>query len=191
MKKIIFLAVALVISTATFSQTSYGVKGGLNLANITNDSDAKFKPSIYAGGFMEFRLNYIMSISPELYFSRQGSHADISGIKTNVRFNYLNLPVLVKLYIADGISLDLGPQVGYLINSKIWMKYGGTSATTDFSDSGFDANQVDVSFATGLTYNLGNFFIQGRYNLGLTDVVKDDPDHSKNSVIQFGVGYRF
>ena len=191
MKKIIFLAAAIVISTAAFSQTSFGLKGGLNLATLTNsDDEAKMKPSIYAGGFLEYRLNFIVSISPELYYSRQGFHAKESDVNMDFRFNYINLPVLVKLYVADGLSLDLGPQVGYLLNSKVWGKFDGVGVTLDANDF-FDLNSVDVSFAMGLTYNLGNCFLQGRYNLGLTDVAKDDPDHSKNSVIQFGIGYRF
>ena len=194
MKKIIFLAAALVISAAAFSQTSFGLKSGLSLANLTNsEGEAKFKPSIYAGGFMEFSLNYIISVSPELYYSRQGFHAEEDDVKMNLRLNYMNLPVLVKLYVADNLSLDLGPQVGFLLNSKVWVKSGGVSATMDVPNEYMpvELNSVDVSFAMGLTYNLGNFFLQGRYNLGLTDIAKDDPDHSKNSVIQFGVGYRF
>ena len=74
--------------------------------------------AIYAGGFIEFRVNNIIGISPELYYSRQGFHNKEIGIfqtegtimNRNYLFDYINIPVLVKLYVANGLSLDLGPQ---------------------------------------------------------------------------------
>lgn len=192
MKKVILLAAVLAMSaSAAFSQASFGLKGGLNLANLTNnDGEADMKASVYAGGFMEFRINDFFAISPELIYSRQGFHMEESGTKMNLRLNYLNLPILAKFYVTERLSVDVGPQVGCLLNTKLWMKSGGETATVDPNDYWeLDENSLDVSFAIGLTYNFGNIFVQGRYNLGLTEYAKDAD--SKNSVIQFGVGYRF
>jgi len=190
MKKIVLLTAALFISVVAFSQVSFGLKGGLNYATLTNDEESNFKPSVYGGAFMEYRLGFIASISPELYYSRQGASAKEDGIEAQFRLNYVNLPVLVKLYLADGLSLDLGPQLGYLLDAKLWGKEDGVSATVDAKEF-LDMNKIDVGFAAGLTYNIGKFFLQGRYNIGFIDVVKDDVDHSKNNVIQLGVGIRF
>ena len=195
MKRFFLLVAVFTMSVSVaFSQASFGLKGGLNLATLTqNEGDAKMKPSIYVGGFMEYRFGTLMAISPELYYSRQGFHADEEGVKMNFRTNYLNLPVLAKIYVADGLSIDLGPQVGFMLNSKLWAKSGGQTVTLDIPNEFVDVemNSVDVSFAMGLTYNIGNIFVQGRYNLGLTDVVKDDSIPSKNSVLQLGMGVRF
>ena len=195
MKKILFLAVVVLMSaSAAFSQTSFGLKAGLNLANLTNNGgDADMKPSVYAGGFMEYRISEFFGISPELLYSRQGFHAEDSGVKMNLRLNYINVPVLAKFYIAEGLSADLGPQVGFMLDSEVWAKANGQTATWDIPNElmPFEMNSVDVSFAIGLSYNIGGFVVQGRYNLGLSDVAKDDDGHSKNSVIQLGVGYRF
>lgn len=188
MKKII-LTIAVVAFAASVSAQdfSYGLKGGLNLATFTNDSEAKLKPSIYIGGFAEWRLGDVLAISPELYYSRQGAAANMQGLKVKSRLNYLNLPVLAKLYLTDALSLDLGPQIGFLINSVAWAKANGNTGTTKMKG----VNSVDVSFPVGLTFNFGNYLVQGRYNIGLTQINDDDPDKSKNSVIQLGVGYRF
>ncbi len=190
MKKILLLiAIFAVGATAVRAQATYGVKGGLNLATLTNSDDGSMKPSIYLGAFAEWRLGDIVAISPELVYSRQGVAANgtLSGVdvKTKLRFNYLNIPVLAKLYVLDDLSLDLGPQFGILLNARAWMKADGTSADAKYSN----AETLDVSFALGLSYNIDRFIVQGRYNLGLTQADKNLD--TKNSVLQLGVGYRF
>ena len=48
----------------------------------------------------------------------------------------------------------------------------------------------DLSIPIGLSYETDNIVIDGRYNLGVTKVNKVG-DSSKNSVIQFTLGYKF
>ena len=201
MKKLIVLAAALLISASAFAQFSYGIKGGLNLANISNsdkiadwyEADASMKPSLYLGVFGEYKVNDFLGIAPELVYSRQGytlkEKGDGDG-KINVRFNYLNVPIMAKIYLTDGLSLELGPQFGFLMSAKMWQKVDGKTDTEDVKK---DTNSVDVSFGAGLSYSFGKIFVQGRYNLGLTDTAKDNDgdDKYKNNVIQLGVGYRF
>ncbi len=200
MKKLILLAVFAVVSASAFAQLSYGLKGGLNLASLSNKDlvteNGKMKPSIYVGGFAEYRFSSFIAGSVELVYSRQGisdsfDDEDFGSVKDRMRLNYLNLPILAKIYlIGDQLSLDLGPQVGFMLNAKEWMKADGETGTEDQTDL---FKTVDVSAAMGLSYNIGNIILQGRYNLGLTDIVKDNDGDKKfkNGVIQLGVGYRF
>ncbi len=188
MKKLILIAALLMISvSAAFAQPSYGVKLGLNGANVSKmDGDMKF--SLYGGVFAEWKLGNVVAISPELIYSRQGSQEKFDGDKYRARLNYLNLPVMVKLYLTmdNSLSLDLGPQFGYLLNAKAWAKEDGNTATGDMEGM----NDFDVSFGAGLTYNFGKVFAQGRYNIGLTNAFKGG-DGERNGVIQIGLGYRF
>jgi hypothetical protein len=152
------------------------------------------KPSFYVGAFMEYRIGSLFAISPELLYSRQGVQGKEDGTTARVRLNYINLPVLAKLYVIDNLSVDLGPQIAFMVNSDIWAKSGGQTASIKLPSSEFGIpapKTLDVGFAMVLTYNIKDFFIQGRYNLGLTDIFKDDPTNSKNGVIQLGAGYRF
>jgi hypothetical protein len=198
MKRFLLLAAALFISTSAFAQNfEWGVKAGLNLANVTkSEGMAKMKPSIYAGAFVEFMLGDFVGIQPELVYSRQGYNMKEAGETSNYRMNYINLPVLAKLYVLENLSLDLGPQFGYMIDSKAH----ANGITLDMDDVLDAANQLagtdlkinkfDVSFAIGLSYKIaGQFDISARYNLGLTKW--NNYDDSKNGVIQIGVGYRF
>ncbi len=195
MKKILLFAVVAMMSTSAFAQWSYGVKGGLNLASLTNHDqiygdDAKMKAAYYFGAFAEYQINDFVAVSPELVFSSQGQAFKYDEAKGSMRLNYLNLPILAKISLIDKLTLDLGPQFGFLVNAAEMVKFDGEKFKESNTD---DINKFDIGFAMGLTYDLGPCLVQARYNLGFTDVIKDNEfdDKFKNNVLQIGVGYRF
>ncbi|MDR1755715.1 MAG: PorT family protein [Culturomica sp.] len=193
MKKAFFLVALVLLGTSTaFSQLSYGLKSGLNLADFTRmKGTSDMKTSFYAGGFLEYRGKNV-GISPELYYSRQGFQQEDGEVMARFRFNYLNVPMMLKIYVVKGLSVDFGTQVGCLLNSKLWMEADGQTVTLDMEKvTGTKMSVFDIGFVVGLTCNVEKFFLQGRYNLGITPVSPDDPDESCNKVFQFGIGYRF
>lgn len=48
---------------------------------------------------------------------------------------------------------------------------------------------MDLAIPVGLSYELGPFVIDGRYNIGVTDALEGDGGHS--NVLQFTFGYKF
>lgn len=186
MKKIILAVSALLLSTGAFAQIGiqWGVKAGLNLATTTNTSNAKFRAGINAGVFGEYVISDYVGVQAELLYSMQGtkSKTEAAGVtvSSTTKTDYINLPILAKLYILEGLSVDLGPQFGYMISAKV-----GDADVYDNVDKKFD-----VSFAMGASYKLPlGLDVFARYNLGLTKIFEGSD--SKNSVIQIGVGYRF
>ena len=105
-----------------------------------------------------------------------------------MRANYLNIPVLAKLYVLDELSVDLGPEFGFALNAKAKYKDGDTTVKHKMND----INTLAVNFAIGLSYNWDDFMFSARYNLGLSNVFdKDKYDgNNKNRVCQLSVGYR-
>ena len=202
MRKIILAAAAMFMATGAFAQIEWGVKVGANASSLTNSDflessstfDSKMKFSVYAGIFAEFRINDYLGIQPELLYSRQGVRYDdkIAGVKVKGwhRLNYLNLPVLAKIYVLENLSIDLGPQFGYLLNYNGELKVDGDKIIDDDSKDGL--KEFDVSFAMGATFKITeNLDLSARYNLGLTKVNDGDGDKMKNGVIQLGLGMRF
>ena len=102
----------------------------------------------------------------------------------------LNIPVLAKFYVWEGVSVDLGPQLGFALNGKNKTKSGGTEVKTDIDH----LNTVDLSFAMGLSYdfNMG-LVVSARYNLGLTNVIEKDKfgGNNQNRVFQLSAGWKF
>ncbi|MDE6451957.1 MAG: PorT family protein [Odoribacter sp.] len=166
----------------------YGVKGGWNVTNISH-ADAKNKMSVHLGAFAEWRINDYFGIQPELLYSRQGCRDkyEVAGkkVKTQLRVNYLNIPVLAKLYVLEGLSVDLGPQLGFALNAKSKVKHGGHVE----KDKIEHFNTCDFSFAIGASYALDDLIFSARYNIGLTNVFGKWEKNNKNHVFQVSLGY--
>lgn len=214
MKKILLSAVVL-LSTISFAQdVKFGAKVGLNISNLSGDvEDTKSLIGAHLGGFAEISISEKFAIQPELLFSIQGAKSEYSETdidysyseETKTKLNYLNVPLLAKYYVADKFALLAGPQFGILMSAKEDYEFSETlSGTTDSGSESIDAKEFYKSLA--LSFNLGasysiteNFFVDARYNLGLSSIAKDYTDEFgdstsfkiNNNVFQFSIGYRF
>lgn len=197
MKKLLTVTAVLLLACGLQAQTrrgahelTIGPKAGLNVTNISNIDDNKNKISFLVGGFVEWKVSDFFAVQPELLYSRQGYRWKNNGTKGKFRVNYLNIPILAKLYVLDGLSVDLGPQLGIALNGKNKWKNNGHTEKDKFKH----LNTVEVSFALGLSYNWDHFMFSARYNLGLSNVIDKGYNHvgnNKNHVFQLSVGYRF
>ncbi|WP_353158722.1 porin family protein [Myroides odoratus] len=176
----------------------FRVKSGLNISNVSDDSDSKSKAGFHIGGAVEIFVTDKFSIQPELQYSMQGTQSKndliidgmiASNIKVNT--NYLNIPVMAKYYVAEGFSIQAGPQLGFLVKSELKTDlsngYEKISVTSNIKSN---TNKVDFGLNFGVAYDLSfGLFFDARYNLGLTDILKNaDGQHR---VFQLGVGYKF
>ncbi|MCE7043795.1 porin family protein [Dyadobacter sp. CY312] len=183
MKKLLFSALLLSVSTFSFAQSfSFGPKAGVNVSNYSGgdiNSDAKI--GYHIGGLLNFGFGEIFSIQPEVLFSTQGAKVENAGTKTNYKINYLNIPVMVKFRIANGFYIEGGPQAGLRLSENI-----PDQTINDF------AKQLDLSAGAGLGYQSDAGFGVGlRYMAGLSKVGsflgRDISPDFKNSVIQASV----
>ncbi len=188
----------------------FGIKGGVNLSDITGDGVESFdgRKCFHFGVVMEIPISKKLSFQSELLYSCQGS--DYGGIVDSsidepttvirkastydgtIKVDYLNVPLLAKYYIVEGLHAEVGPQVGFLLSAKNEYESDFDSGEDDIKDY---VKGIDFGIDFGLGYKLDNGINFGaRYNLGLTDS-NDDPDlvnvTYKNSVIQFSLGYFF
>lgn len=213
MKKILLLAALGIFSfnTAHSQEIGFGIKGGLNLSNLSIKQDDVSKPdsrtSFHIGGLVEIPISGKFSIQPELLFSMQGAQEEESetymgqtySSKTTLKLNYINLPIMAKYYVVDGLALEVGPQFGFLMSAKGEFEASGPgideTGTIDLKE---EVKTLDMGVAFGASYelNLGVFF-SARYNIGLSNINKDndeDFDESsnvKNRVFQVSIGYMF
>ena len=216
MKKIILTTIFTVVVLASANAQQFGLKGGVNFASIsginTGDQwDESGKTSLHFGVIAEFKITDKFSFQPELLYSGQGvtyEKRDVDGWeKEKVKLNYINIPLMAKFYVAEGFSLEAGPQIGFL-----------TSATSDNEDfnvadglvikekdikQSLNSTDFGLNFGAGYKLDSGlNFGI--RYNLGLSNINKikerpingDWPNVFENSdinnrVLQISVGYFF
>ncbi len=175
--KIMFFSLCLVAFTSTVQAQKFGVRAGLNIANVTGGDGTDTKPltGVYAGVFKEITIvPLIFFLQPELQYSSQGFK---SG-DTDYSINYINVPVMAKVYAMKMFSLEAGPQVGVKISDNIDIPEGGNEIKT-----------VDTAFAGGLGLNFPfGLGINARYVMGLSEISKDG---GKNQVIQLGASFKF
>lgn len=185
MKKIFTLVLCLTMVSMAYSQekkTSWGPKASFNLATITgSDGGAAMKPGFSAGLFGEYRMTNLFAISPEVVYSMQG--VKVKDMDASLVSHYINIPILAKFYVIKNLSLEVGPQFGFALSASA--KAAGVSVKMDSELY----NMFDLSIAAGATYNIQKFLVSARYNIGMTNFVKDGSN--KNGVLQIGVGYRF
>jgi len=196
MKKITLSIIAVLAFGFTNAQeTKFGVKAGLNIANLGGDmEDAKSLVGFHVGGFAEFKLSEKFAIQPELLYSAQGAKGEYSeegeSIELTQNLGYLNIPVMAKFYVAEGFSLEAGPQIGFLLNAKEKGEYEGVSLEVDNKDE-FKSIDFGVNFGAGYDFT-ENLSAGLRYNLGLSNVYEDSDDYKvNNSVFSISVGYKF
>jgi hypothetical protein len=187
-KNIIVIVTMLLIGSAAYSQAqlAIGIKGGLNFANLSSSSASAAYASrtgYHAGAFLLVKLSKI-GIQPEILFSRQGS--TIGGLDAS--FDYVNIPVVLKLYTVAGINLQVGPQFGFVSGAQGPLTVNGITTVQDVSNrlKGFD-----LSAALGLGWDAPfGLTFDARYNLGLSKVNDTGSDDVKNQVIQVSVGFK-
>ncbi|NNE03271.1 MAG: PorT family protein, partial [Eudoraea sp.] len=184
MKKLLFISMIGMFTLLTSCTTMrYGVKAGPTFATLTGDDtdnlDAKI--GFFFGGLAELEVTDMFSVQPELLFSSQGTkYSESDGFDGKLKFNYLNLPVMAKVYVSDGFFFEAGPQLGYLLSAKDEYESPGLSGEDDLKDEGF-VKDIDVGANIGLGYQLDSGLnIGARYNFGLTNIndLEDSGDFS-------------
>ena len=181
-------------TTTTAKTISFGVKGGVNFANVRGDDfdGPNARTSFHVGVLGEFPLTDSFSLQAEALYSGEGFQSDIEGEdgKIEYKIDYLSVPVLAKIYLTDGLSLEVGPQFSFKVNEQVDDEGAAGGEDTDAIEN------FEFGVAGGLTFQTSmGFFASGRYTYGLTNIFKEsdllgDPD-VKNSVFQIGVGYKF
>jgi len=184
MKRIIISAVMLLlIKFASAQHVEYGIKGGVNFANIKDeaaDSKADAKTGFNVGGLAHIHLTRHFAVQPEIVYSTQGAEYNDGKL----RLNYINVPVLAQYMFANGFRIQTGPQLGILTTSSF--KSGNTETDVD------NFSNADFGWVFGASYlSHSGLGVDARYNMGLTDVTKSTTNDFKNRVWQLGLFYQF
>ena len=208
MKKVFlfFVAIGLFMSPAIQAQeSSVGIKGGVNLSTLSIDdnNDKNMKIGFNVGVYNKIALTESFAIQPELLYSRQGLKVEYDGIadgETKFNLNYINLPIKLVFNLSEDFEFQFGPYVGYLIDANLKSDAEVLGLFDIDSEDDVDRknfNSIDYGLTAGLGFDLDPLIIGVNYNLGLSQVAKDDEfsynmlGDAKNRVIQVYVGLKF
>lgn len=187
MKKLLYLLLLLIALPLNAQNWSFAPKIGLNLSDMKGDYfDGKMKIGLNAGFTAEYKFSKIFAIEPGVFYSMQGIKDEYKY--EELRKDYINIPVLAKVYIKNGFNVFAGPQLGVNISGKyIRFNYNGMIYVEKYA-----IQPLDLSLILGMGYQFKmGFLISANYNIGFTNITDNSAEPSRNGVFQFNVGWRF
>lgn len=197
MKKLFVIASLMMLSMGAFAQHAPGTlsiqpKVGLNIANLTKFDNTDPRLGLAIGAELEYQVSDMISLAGGAIYSMQGCKSEngfwVVDAKTTTKLDYLNIPLVMNVYVTDGLAVKLGVQPGFNISAKNKFE-GSVAGFSGESESDVDVKSFDLAIPIGLSYEYNGFVIDGRYNFGLSKVFEDaDPSHS---VFQITLGYKF
>jgi Outer membrane protein beta-barrel domain len=178
MKRINIILIVLVTQFSFSQSIKFGIKAGINYANVIGSEIKTNAITNFHGGFVsEFKVTKGFAIQPELLYITEGATYKTALEDIKNELGYLTIPIMLKINVSDNVTLELGPQAGFLVvERKKVDPY--QSKTFDFA--------INAGLGLKITDNL---FAQARYGLGLTEAKVDSK--IKNSVFQLSLGFFF
>ena len=193
MKKLFMIAAmmvaALSVSAQEAGQMFIKPMAGGTFSTLGGDvDDVKGKIGLVGGAEFGYNINETFGITAGLLYTMQGCKD--KDVDANFNLDYINVPVLANVYVAPGLALKAGPQIGFLTRAKL-----------DDVDMKDVCNTIDFSIPVGVSYEISDFVIDFRYNIGITsvsknkeikaDVIEIESDRkTRNSVFMLTVGYK-
>ncbi|MGI9527186.1 MAG: porin family protein [Weeksellaceae bacterium] len=220
MKKVVLSAAAAVLGLVgvnaqmNMESVEVGARAGYNYSNLTGDTaenlDTKGLSGYHAGLFVEVPISQRFSIQPEVIYSTQGTKLEgkfgsLAEGTREIQTQNINVPVLAKIYVADGFNLQVGPQVSFNTGNKVEddVKILGVNGKNDFEFDDDALSSVNFGAVVGAGYKMAEgLTIDARYNFGLTNVFDDkntsltnmdisSDNDFKDGVFSIGLGYSF
>ena len=218
MKRIVCTTLAILLLGAPLLRAqdiTVGVKGGINIADLsTDDPDVEdftsSKTGFVGGAYANFALGGVFAIQPEVLYSAKGTSfedSDFPDVSLDLNANYFEIPVLLKAQFPMELvrpAVYVGPVLSFETSCDLSLSQGGVSAEVDCDSQEAQDEDIDLDrkktdfgavFGASLDLFVGPVVLTGdlRYQLGLTDL-NDDPtyDYSiKNKAWQFMLGVGF
>jgi len=190
--KLLLFSAAILFSLAGMAQFHIGAKAGANVIKVDGQSfKNQFRYGYHLGGFMEIKLSKKVEFQPEVLFNQYSTRLD-SNYKNiyenvfnppagnNIKLNYLSIPLILDYKLANFLRLQVGPQVGVLIDQNRSLLQNG----------GYAFKRGDFSMLGGAELQLAGFRVTGRYMVGLSNINDiDNKEKWKNQGFQLSVGF--
>lgn len=209
MRKIALLIALTIFGLTQANAQNFGFKGGYNYSSfngdVAKDNTLKGLSGFYVGALLELPLGDVLSLQPEVIYSRQGAAWEQKNIlgefKKDLKLDYLNIPVMAKVNLGP-LFLQGGVQFGFLVGKPETSSTVNGLRVTEQVDKDAYAS-FDFGVGAGLGVNLSqHFFVEARYTHSLTNALDpnnnslknahiSDRNNFKNAVLSLGLGVKF
>ena len=203
MKKVIF---CLLLIAPYYMFAQIGLKAGLNFANVTNASSINnsSRSGFHVGLFLAPPSKGVLGSRTELIFSRQGYNYKSSTNTGTVDLNYIMLPQYMSINITKYFSIQLGGQIGFLLNAKADSSNHTNGSSSPYDDVMGYYNKFDYGYGGGIEIHpISGLLIGARINISLSELYDPSSYTSgsspsfipeidvKNNLFQVFAGWKF
>jgi len=208
-KTLLIISFTILTITAVKSQEKiqFGLKGGANFSNIISKYywKSNTKSGFYVGLLTEISLGNKFSIQSEILYATYGGDVfpTVYGgnpTKNEIDLDYIQIPVLAKIYIIKNLSIEIGPSFNFLVNEKgyrpdlgdLYDSNGNFLRSQKYIDP--DGSNFEWSALVGVSYKLSKILSGSlRYTQGLSNAfnVPNSDLKAKNNAFQLGVDFIF
>lgn len=179
MKKAILFLMAFMTPLLVLAQAGVGIgiKAGANFTDqeVTHVS-TKTVTDFHVGAYINLNFSEKFGITPEVLYSANGSQWE----DVKVDYDYISLPVMLRIMPAEFLSLEAGPQFSFLTKAEV-------EGIGDVKDQ-LKTNDFGLAFGVGLHTPIG-LNVGARYVYGFTDISNVSGESIKNRTFQVYLGW--
>ncbi|KAA3436637.1 porin family protein [Rufibacter hautae] len=197
-----------------------GIKGGYSVTGWQGETVKSFgemleytdgnvqtrmRQGFHAGAYLSIPLSNGFEFEPGVQYSQKGmvlegrvpgDAAQFANAKVTLtnKAEYIDVPLLAKVYLGSGFNLFAGPQVSFLLSNKVNVNAGafGFSAYNNDFEWQNSQRKVDVGMSAGAGYQFQNGLnVGGSYDMGFTTIDEGADYKSYNHGFKASVGFRF
>ncbi len=190
MKHLLWMMIPVVIGLSNCIEAdaqTFGVTGGLNIANLNGVNGASPKDGVIIGGFAEYGLIGGLTLQPEVLFSMKGVKEEPVGTfpvgagTSEWTLNYIEVPVLLKVDVLTfpvlpvNVDLYAGPDFAFNVVSENKSSFGGVTLITNES-GGTRPFDFNITVGGGPNIDLGpmSLGVELRYTFGTNSPFKNE-----------------
>lgn len=159
-------------------------KVGLGLGTFSGSweggGDYKMKAGFVVGVEGEYYVNDWFSAALGVNYAQQGWKFELDSEKATTKLDFINIPLIANFYIAKGLALKTGVQMGFLVNAK-----------TEDVDVKDNYKSTSIAIPIGVSGEYQNFVFDARYNIAVSKINKHGDNSQRSDLLMFTLGYKF
>jgi hypothetical protein len=161
-------------------QFKIGVAGGVNSNSFNGDIGSSHKTGWHVGAITEFKLPVLLGVEADFLYTEKGAKVSLLGVEESQDLNYLDIPIMGKLYLLKVLSIQAGVQYSFLLNAS--------QGNVDVKDN---YNSSDFSYMGGVGLDLGKLHGSLRYTESFSSISENSQVDIKNRAFVLTAGFWF
>lgn len=189
--KFIITFLFIVYSHSLIGQVKVGAKIGYLSSHTAKDLKTDVSNGVVGGITTSYELNENFCLNGEVLYSTRGYSAKESVLSDNVlkdvkvKFQYIDIPILLEYRISSFFSIEAGPFVGLQLKRELYYNQ------ERMNDNLFGKRQIfDSGVLIGIRGFIDNLFLEAQYQHGFTQAFRE-VDHFTTTGVSISIGYLF